>query len=164
MNGTKTARTRGSFLSCNRSPGLPLRSTRAFYEDVRSEIQSVVAKEEEMLQHTGLATDAFIPAYRVLEKVLECEDNKYRHSIGAHLDDAAEDFKILGTTGDSDPSLLQWAYECQVRADPARQQLYLQALEKPVQIGHGLPQDRSFRNISPQRSFRSRFPPHQPAL
>ena len=107
----------------------PLKSTRAFYEDVRSEIQSVVAKEEEMLQHTGLATDAFTSAGRVLDRVLECEDNKYRHSIGAHPSDAIEQFEVLGTTRDSDPSLLQWAYECQIRVDPSQQLAYLQALE-----------------------------------
>ncbi|KAH8880330.1 cysteine proteinase [Thozetella sp. PMI_491] len=100
----------------------PLNSRRAFYEDVRTEIQSVIAKLP------GKHLVESLPR-SVLEKLLECGDGKYCHAIGADASDNLGHFDTLGAPRESDPVLLQWAYECQVRVDPARQDAYLRALE-----------------------------------
>ncbi|KAK4447736.1 hypothetical protein QBC34DRAFT_426973 [Podospora aff. communis PSN243] len=101
----------------------PLKSERAFIEDVRNEVQSLL--EEAPPGSVEVVRLVCPPARGALEKALKT-------TIGGRKSVDKEDaghFRVLGADLDADDETLKWAYERQVRTDPSRKPAYLSALK-----------------------------------
>ncbi|KAL2163517.1 hypothetical protein VTH06DRAFT_5575 [Thermothelomyces fergusii] len=105
----------------------PIGSSRAFYEDVRSEIQSVFAgKPPAQGEPTVLPVS---PAPRdELEKVLGCDRSRRCFSTLPVIETEARHFAMLGAPVDADDALLKFAYSRQAELDPENTSAYLEAL------------------------------------
>ncbi|KAL2019948.1 hypothetical protein VTK56DRAFT_9040 [Thermocarpiscus australiensis] len=103
----------------------PLGSPRAFYENVRSEVQSLL---DERPPVDGQPVVTPISARDQLEWALGCEKFPRRVSAVPADDSEAQHFKILGATADADDSMLKFAYHRQVETDPEHASVYLEAL------------------------------------
>ncbi|KAK3376758.1 hypothetical protein B0T24DRAFT_228485 [Lasiosphaeria ovina] len=102
----------------------PLGSRRAFYEDVRSEVQSLLDETPPSNQPVVRPISAKDP----LERALGCDNANQRRSRLPVDNDEAADFQTLGATTDSDESMLKYAYSHQIRTDPSHKNVYLEAL------------------------------------
>lgn len=102
-------------------------SPRAFYEDVRSEIQSVFAgKPPAQGEPTVLPVS---PAPRdELEKVLGCDKSRRCFSTLPVVETETQHFATLGAPVDADDALLKFAYSRQAEIDPENTSTYLEAL------------------------------------
>ncbi|KAL1875337.1 hypothetical protein VTK73DRAFT_10121 [Phialemonium thermophilum] len=98
-------------------------TTRAFYEDTKHE---VVALIEETGQNMSLPSQPD-PKTR-LKQALGYQDNP--HAPIPRPGDDPRDFKLLGTTIDSDDDTLKFAFQCQTETDPARMAEYCNALQR----------------------------------
>jgi ubiquitin carboxyl-terminal hydrolase 25/28 len=101
----------------------PLKSERAFIEDVRNEVQSLL--EEAPPGSVEVVRLVCPPARGALEKALKTTLGG-RKSVDK--EEAAE-FRVLGAELDADDETLKWAYQRQVRTDPGRKAAYLSALK-----------------------------------
>ncbi|KAK0649375.1 hypothetical protein B0T16DRAFT_130005 [Cercophora newfieldiana] len=99
-----------------------LGSERAFIEDVRNEVQSLL--EEAPPDSGDVVKLVWPPARGELEKVLKATLGGSRV---AKKDEAA-DFRILGAAPDADDETLKWAYKSQVHTDTEHKPVYLAAL------------------------------------
>ncbi|KAK3689634.1 ubiquitin carboxyl-terminal hydrolase-like protein [Podospora appendiculata] len=104
----------------------PLRSYRAFYEDVRSEVQSLL--DENPPQNQQVVRP--ISARDSLEKALRCDQVQTRHVSLADQKVEADDIRLLGATAGMNEDMLIYAYKRQVETDPARKTEYLKALSR----------------------------------
>ncbi|KAL2130583.1 hypothetical protein VTI74DRAFT_6210 [Chaetomium olivicolor] len=103
----------------------PVGSPRAFYEDVRSEVQSLL---EDKPPVNGQPAVIPIPARDQLEKALGC-DKRSRFANTASIDsNETRFFAILGAPVEADDAMLKFAYSRQVDTDPERTKTYLEAL------------------------------------
>ncbi|KAL2186205.1 cysteine proteinase [Thermothelomyces heterothallicus CBS 203.75] len=105
----------------------PIGSSRAFYEDVRSEVQSVFAgKTPAQGEPTVMPVS---PAPRdELEKVLGCDKSRRCFSTLPVIESEARHFATLGAPVDADDALLKFAYSRQAELDPENTSTYLEAL------------------------------------
>lgn len=101
----------------------PVDSPRAFYEDVRSEVQSLL----DVLPNGQPVVKPFL-ARDQLEKALGCD--KASRSVGPLSIEGKEVqyFTTLGAPIGADDALLKFAYKRQVETDPERTPVYLEAL------------------------------------
>jgi ubiquitin carboxyl-terminal hydrolase 25 len=104
-----------------------LETERAFYEDVRSEVQSLLDKSPLNQNQTPVKP---FPARQSIEKALNCEKSKPKPGTVSPVDDEARDFEILGATSDADDNLLKFAYRRQVARDAQHKEYYLNALSR----------------------------------
>lgn len=103
----------------------PLGSPRAFFEDVRSEVQSVLDDKPPI---DGQPVVLPISARGPLEKALGCDRVS---STGADLPvigSEAHHFWTLGAPVDADEALLKFAFEKQIQRDPEHASAYVEAL------------------------------------
>ncbi|KAK4237578.1 hypothetical protein C8A03DRAFT_34480 [Achaetomium macrosporum] len=105
----------------------PVGSFRAFYEDVRSEVQSLL-DDKPLVNGQPVVKVLPIPAREQLEKALGCEKAPRGASTVPASDDEAEHFAILGAPVGADDALLRYAYSTQVETDPEHTSAYLKAL------------------------------------
>lgn len=102
----------------------PLGSLRAFYEDVRSEVQSVLDQnppaDAPVVRPLSSARDR-------IEDALSCR-NVTTGPKKPVPDSEVADFRTLGVSGDATDHLLTYAYEKQCEVDPENRILYLDAL------------------------------------
>jgi ubiquitin carboxyl-terminal hydrolase 25/28 len=105
----------------------PVGSLRAFYEDVRSEVQSLLDDKPFVNGQPG-AKVLPIPAREQLEKALGCDKAPRSASTVAANGDEAPHFAILGAPVGADDALLKYAYSRQVETDPEHAPAYLGAL------------------------------------
>jgi ubiquitin carboxyl-terminal hydrolase 25/28 len=104
----------------------PLGSSRAFYEDVRSEVQSLLDDNPPI---TGQPVVKPVWAARdQLEKALGCDRSHRSMSTLSISSTEMPHFTTLGAPIDADDSLLRFAYTRQVETDPERTPTYLEAL------------------------------------
>lgn len=101
----------------------PIGSQRAFFEDVRSEVQALLDGSD-LNAHTKEVVP--VPALHRLWKAL---DSTPFPASGAMPEDNTAYVK-LGILPNSDDNTVQQAYEAQIEADPARSADYLQALSE----------------------------------
>lgn len=102
----------------------PLGSSRAFFEDVRSEVQSVLDDNPPM---DGPSVVRPILARDQLEKALGCD--KIPRSVVHPVDNSeSEFFRALGAPVNADDALLKFAYRRQAESDPKHVTAYLDAL------------------------------------
>ncbi|KAK0611488.1 hypothetical protein B0T14DRAFT_439487 [Immersiella caudata] len=102
----------------------PLKSERAFIEDVRNEVQSLL--DEAPPGSVEVVKLVCPPARGALEKVLKVV-------LGGRKSgdkEQAADFRILGAEPDADDETLKFAYQRQVHTDPGRKAAYLAALKR----------------------------------
>ncbi len=103
----------------------PVGSLRSFYEDARSEVQSLL--DDKPLAN-GQPVVKPISARDQLERALGCDkDHRSVSSLSAQ-DSEAPYFATLGAPVDADDALLKFAYSKQVEADPEQTPTYLEAL------------------------------------
>ncbi|KAK3385052.1 ubiquitin carboxyl-terminal hydrolase-like protein [Podospora didyma] len=102
-----------------------LSSQRAFYEDARSEVQSLLDESPPQSQPVVRPISS---AQEWLEKALGCEQSHQRWSRLPVDNNETDDFRLLGAPVDSDDSVLRYAYTRQIRTDPSRKEVYLAAL------------------------------------
>ncbi|KAK0673719.1 hypothetical protein QBC41DRAFT_241300 [Cercophora samala] len=95
-------------------------SERAFFENVKSEIQSVIHQPMPQLVTTP------IPVRPGLEKALGCADIPKVPSREKH---DPHYFYLLGASPSSSEESLKWAYERQVAVDPDYRRYYVEALQ-----------------------------------
>lgn len=100
----------------------PLSSPRAFLEDVKSEVQSVLADKPPT---DGQPVVKPISARDQLEKALGCDRNPRPASIDSN---ELPSLTILGAPVNADDTLLEFAYNKQVQADPEHAAEYVEAL------------------------------------
>ncbi|KAK5661769.1 hypothetical protein OQA88_9870 [Cercophora sp. LCS_1] len=104
-----------------------LGSMRAFLEDVRSEVQSVI--EQNVQDGFPPLVELVLPKGRVqLEQLLRIVPARPQASTTVVTEDEAQSIDKLGTTADADDELLKWAYQRQVAVDPSNKNDYLGAL------------------------------------
>jgi len=103
----------------------PVGSPRSFYEDARSEVQSLLDDNPPI---NGQPVVKPISARDQLEKALGCDRNLRSVSTLAVDDNEAGYFTTLGAPVDSDDALLKFAYNRQVEVDPDQTPTYLEAL------------------------------------
>ncbi|KAK3305842.1 uncharacterized protein B0T15DRAFT_398097 [Chaetomium strumarium] len=105
----------------------PVGSLRAFYEDVRSEVQSLL-DDKPAVNGQPAAKVLPIPAREQLEKALAC-DKAPRSTSTMHVNgEEAPHFAILGAPVGADDALLKYAYIRQVETNPDHAPAYLGAL------------------------------------
>lgn len=104
----------------------PLGSMRAFLEDVRSEVQSLMEQKTE--DGRPVVTLA-VPTGPRLEMHFSVAPVS-RMSTAMVNPDEEEQIDLLGTTPDAEDELLIWAYQRQVAVDPLKREAYLDALSK----------------------------------
>ncbi|KAK4198831.1 hypothetical protein QBC40DRAFT_341004 [Triangularia verruculosa] len=101
-----------------------LYTERAFFEDVKSEIQSVI--DQKFPQHVQPHSSA----RRDLEKALGCADVT-KLSVVLHLKpDDQHYYYLLGASPSSTDDMLKWAYQRQIALDPDHRRYYIDALSK----------------------------------
>ncbi|KAK3941302.1 ubiquitin carboxyl-terminal hydrolase 2 [Diplogelasinospora grovesii] len=105
----------------------PLKSMRAFLQDVRSEVQSVLGENP---AQTGQVVIPISAAREPLERALGCDINHLRPTVLRLDESETEAFWVLGATPDSSNELLRYAYLQQIRNDIGHKRNYLQALGK----------------------------------
>lgn len=105
----------------------PLRTERAFLEDVRSEVQALL--EELSPEPIEVVKLVSARARDALEKALHARNRIVQRSINKSL---APHFRILGAPTDSDDEMLRWAYRRQAESDSdgSHKRVYLEALGK----------------------------------
>lgn len=103
----------------------PIGSPRSFYEDARSEVQSLLDDKPPI---NGQPVVKPISARDQLEKALGCDKNLRSVSTLPVDDNEAGYFTTLGAPVDSDDALLKYAYNRQVEVDPDQTPTYLEAL------------------------------------
>lgn len=103
----------------------PVGSPRAFYEDVRSEVQSLL---EDKPPFNGQPAVLPIPAREQLEKALGCDKRSRFANTSSIASNEAGYFSILGAPVEADDAMLTFAYSRQVDTDPERAKVYLEAL------------------------------------
>jgi ubiquitin carboxyl-terminal hydrolase 25/28 len=103
----------------------PVGSLRSFYEDARSEVQSLLDDKPPV---NGQPVVKPISARDQLERALGCDkDHRSVSTLPVH-DNETPYFTTLGAPVDADDSLLKFAYSKQVEADPEQTPTYLEAL------------------------------------
>ncbi|KAL2262233.1 hypothetical protein VTK26DRAFT_2069 [Humicola hyalothermophila] len=100
----------------------PLGSPRAFLEDVKSEVQSVLAEKPPI---DGQPVVKPFSARDQLEKALGCDRIPSTTSINSS---DLQSLRILGAPVNADDALLEFAYNKQVQADPEHASEYVEAL------------------------------------
>lgn len=103
----------------------PLGSERAFFEDVRSEVQSLLDDKPPI---NGQPVVKPISAREPLQKALGCDKPSRGAGTLAVDSSEAQHFRTLGAPTDADDTLLRFAYDKQVEADPDHVSDYLSAL------------------------------------
>lgn len=137
-----------------------LASMRAFLEDVRTEVQSIMEQQSVKEGYPPLVA-AIAPKGRAqLEKHLRV-GKFYQPSTTVMTAEEAKNIDLLGTTPDADDRLLKWAYERQVEADPARRDTYLNALSS---VAAGRDMDLQLFCFAQQSAGPSGLQPEQASL
>ena len=104
----------------------PLKSDRAFIEDVRGEVQALL--EESSPDSGDTVVRLISPIARAsLEKALKATLGPGQGGKTAIKEEAA-DFRLLGAATDADDETLKWAFHRQVHTDPGHKEAYLSAL------------------------------------
>jgi ubiquitin carboxyl-terminal hydrolase 25 len=104
----------------------PVGSSRAFYEDVRSEVQSLL--DDKPPVDGQPVVKPILSARDQLEKALKC-DKSHRCVSTLSVDkNEAPHFTTLGAPVDAEDALLKFAYNRQVATDPEQTPTYLEAL------------------------------------
>ncbi|KAL2268314.1 hypothetical protein VTJ83DRAFT_3160 [Remersonia thermophila] len=104
----------------------PIGSKRAFYEDVRSEVQSLL--DDKPPVDGQPVVKPVLSARDSLEKALRCDKGHRSVSTLPERRDEARHFATLGVPADADDALLKFAYNRQVDTDPDNAGSYLEAL------------------------------------
>ncbi|KAL1843591.1 hypothetical protein VTJ49DRAFT_874 [Mycothermus thermophilus] len=104
----------------------PIGSKRAFYEDVRSEVQSLL--DDKPPVDGQPVVKPVLSARDSLEKALRCDKSHRSVSTLPERPDEAQHFATLGVPADADDALLKFAYNRQVDTDPDNAGGYLEAL------------------------------------
>ncbi|KAK4250050.1 hypothetical protein C7999DRAFT_38973 [Corynascus novoguineensis] len=105
----------------------PIGSYRAFYEDVRSEVQSIFARRPPVQGEPTVMPVSPAPRDE-LEKALGCDKNHRCFSTLPVNEDDARHFATLGAPVDAADALLKFAYNRQAESDPENSTVYLAAL------------------------------------
>jgi ubiquitin carboxyl-terminal hydrolase 25/28 len=103
----------------------PLGSPRAFFEDVRSEVQSVLDDKPPI---DGQPVVLPISARDPLEKALGCDKIPHPASALPVTSSEAQHLRTLGAPVDADDAMLKFAYNKQVQVDPEHASTYVEAL------------------------------------
>jgi ubiquitin carboxyl-terminal hydrolase 25/28 len=103
----------------------PLGSERAFYEDVRSEVQSLL---DDRPPDGHPVVRPVLSARDSLEKALRCDKSHRSVSTLPAIPEEAPHFEALGVPVDADDALLEFAYNRQLATDPKNARNYLEAL------------------------------------
>ena len=103
----------------------PVGSLRSFYENSRSEVQSLLDDKPPV---NGQPLVKPISARDQLEKALGCDKNHRSVSTLPVDDNEGPYFTTLGAPIDADDALLKFAYNRQVEVDPEQTPAYLEAL------------------------------------
>lgn len=103
-----------------------LGSQRAFYEDVRSEVQSIL--DQNPPAQTPVVLPLGSPRDQI-EDALSCR-NYFSRPSKPIKDSEKPDFRILGVSGDANDQLLKYAYTKQCEVDPDNRAHYLNALAR----------------------------------
>lgn len=103
----------------------PVGSLRSFYEDARSEVQSLLDDKPPV---NGQPLVKPISARDQLEKALGCDKSHRSVSTLPVDDNEGPYFRTLGAPIDADDALLKFAYNRQVEVDPEQTPAYLEAL------------------------------------
>jgi len=107
----------------------PLKSERAFFEDVRSEVQSLL--EEQDYGKPVVKRAETEPPRQLLERLLGvAQIPPFYARAGFSDDEDTEPCRILGTRPDSDDDTLKYAYVRQVHSDPEHKAVFVDALSK----------------------------------
>jgi ubiquitin carboxyl-terminal hydrolase 25/28 len=102
-------------------------SSRAFYEDVRTEVQSVLADKPNVYGEP-VVKPISVPARDQLERALGCDKSHRLFSTLPLQANEAQYFAALGAPDDADDALIKFAYSRQVESDPEQTRVYLEAL------------------------------------
>ncbi|KAH6615579.1 hypothetical protein B0J18DRAFT_446476 [Chaetomium sp. MPI-SDFR-AT-0129] len=105
----------------------PIGSPRAFYDDVRSEVQSILDYKPPV-QGEPVVRPVSASARDELEKALECDRSHRSFSTLSVNKNEEEHFAALGAPVDADDALIKFAFNRQVELDPENTPIYLEAL------------------------------------
>ncbi|KAH6847265.1 hypothetical protein B0I37DRAFT_141047 [Chaetomium sp. MPI-CAGE-AT-0009] len=106
----------------------PIGSLRAFYEDVRYEVQSVLVGRPPVPGEPVVKPIEGAGARDQLEKAMGCDKSHRCFSTLPVNENEAQYFTALGAPVDADDALIKFAYGRQVESDPERTPAYLEAL------------------------------------
>ncbi|KAK3990885.1 hypothetical protein QBC44DRAFT_238207 [Cladorrhinum sp. PSN332] len=111
-----------------------LRSVRAFYQDVKSEVQSIIDTRPSVGQRQVMA---FELAWDPLWKLLGCDKYSWPDRIrpGMSKSDEQQNLWILGAPVKSGDVLLEYAYRRQITQNPSDREAYLLALSNLASNG-----------------------------
>ncbi|KAK3290624.1 uncharacterized protein B0H64DRAFT_331941 [Chaetomium fimeti] len=106
----------------------PVGSLRAFYDDVRYEVQSVLADRPPVPGEPVIKPISAAGARDQLEKALGCDKSHRCFSTLPVNENESQYFTALGAPVDADDALIKFAYGRQVESDPENTPAYLEAL------------------------------------
>ncbi|KAH6623626.1 hypothetical protein F5144DRAFT_367916 [Chaetomium tenue] len=106
----------------------PIGSPRAFYDDVRCEVQSVLAGRPPVHGEPVVKPISTAGARDQLERALGCDKSHRCFSTLPVIENEAQHFATLGAPVDADNALIKFAYIRQVESDPEHMPAYLEAL------------------------------------